>query len=66
VDVGTALLEIRDRRLYHATHERFDDYCMQAAAVMAGLQVDTNNCAPPQNEAQARELAPLVKSAARM
>jgi len=30
--------------------------------VVLPLVVDTNNCAPPANEAQARELAPLVKA----
>ena len=75
VEVGAALLAIRDRRLYREAHGTFEDYCrerwrfsrprayqmIEAAEVMA--LVSTNvDIAPPTNEAQARELAPLVKA----
>ena len=29
VDVGSALLAIRDRRLYRENHNTFDEYCQQ-------------------------------------
>lgn len=29
VEVGEALMEIRDQRLYRATHPRFEDYCRE-------------------------------------
>ena len=72
VDVGVALLHIRDRRLYHETHATFEEYCrerwgftrergrllMRAAEVVAELPTIVG-IAPPQNEAQARELARL-------
>jgi DNA N-6-adenine-methyltransferase (Dam) len=76
-EVGAALAEIRDERLYRETHATFEDYCrerwqmskthanrkIQAAAVMRAL-------APigvtPTNEAQARELAPLLNDEANM
>lgn len=65
VEVGTALLAIRDRKLYRATHSRFTDYTkerwgyaqrysyqlMDAAKVCAVAHVS--------NEWQARELVPL-------
>lgn len=69
-DVGNALSEIRDSRLYRMQYGTFEDYCRQrwdmsrprayqfidAAAVINNLStmVDT-----PGNERQARELAPL-------
>lgn len=74
IEVGTALLEIRDSRLYRETHETFEAYCQEhwgkgrrwayqlidaaevcALAHSAGLPV-------PANEAQARELAPLLRA----
>jgi hypothetical protein len=71
VDVGLALLEIRDGRLYRTTHETFDDYCrerwdlrrevgdrlIRAARV---VEVLNPNGLMPANEAQTRELAPLL------
>jgi DNA N-6-adenine-methyltransferase (Dam) len=70
VEVGEALREIRDRRLYRAQHPTFEDYCRQrwgmsrvhahrhikAAEVVALLPVGNR----PTSERQARELAPLA------
>lgn len=70
VDVGLALLEIRDSRLYRASHPTFDAYCrerwgwdrtyahrnIEAAKVAALLPIGNI----PANEAQARELVPLA------
>jgi hypothetical protein len=68
VEVGMALLEIRDSRLYRASHGTFEDYCRERwgwthrhanrvieASEVAGLVGPTG----PSVEAQARELAPL-------
>lgn len=72
MDVGAALLAIRDGRLYRDRgHMTFEDYCqkrwgwherraeqyMQAARV--AQELEAQNFAPPQNDAQARELARL-------
>jgi N6-adenosine-specific RNA methylase IME4 len=71
VEVGRALLEIRDARLYRATHGTFNEYCrerwsfsrergrqlIQAAQVVEALPTTVGI---PANEAQARELAPLL------
>lgn len=68
VAVGQALLEIRDSRLYRFGHGTFEDYCkarwgisrsrsyqlMDAAAVSTVVDTDS--------EAQARELAPVMRS----
>ena len=65
VEVGAALLEIREGRLYRATHVTFEEYCkerwgwnrdyankqIRAAQVVQNL--DTN-VSKPQTEAQAR------------
>ncbi|MBA2558446.1 MAG: hypothetical protein H0V07_00900 [Propionibacteriales bacterium] len=70
VEVGAALLAIRDRRLYRTTHGTFEDYCrdrwtmdrtyahrvMQSAEVVGMLP--TGNTVPV-NEAQARPLTRL-------
>ncbi len=70
VDVGQALLEIRDRRLYRECYKTFDDYCrerwgwsrsyahrhIQGAQVARLLPIGDK----PGNEAQARELVPLL------
>jgi hypothetical protein len=72
VEVGAALLEIRDSRLYRDDYANFDEYCrdrwgwshrhadrhIQAARV-AGLLGPIGP--KPQTEAVARELAPLAK-----
>jgi len=68
VEVGLALLEIRDKRLYKESHSSFDSYCrerwgysrqyghqlMAAAEVSSMLDIS--------NPRQAYELAPLVKA----
>ena len=74
VEVGEALLEIRNSRLYRESHYTFGDYCRErweldkpyahrlivAAEVTAKVtaMVPTGTTAPA-NEAQPRELAPL-------
>jgi hypothetical protein len=71
VDVGTALLEIRDSKLYRKGHETFEDYCrtrwnmsrihahrmIEAAEVNQNL-LPTGNILP-NSERQARELTQL-------
>jgi hypothetical protein len=73
IEVGSALLEIRDRRLYRETgYTEFDAYCRERwgfsrqhahrqieAAEVAGLL--SPNGDGPGNEAQARELVPLLR-----
>jgi hypothetical protein len=71
IEVGQALAEVRDRRLYRDKHGSFEEYCherwllsrtrayqlIDAAVVVNEMStmVDT----PPANERQARELVPL-------
>jgi len=71
VEVGTALREIRDKRLYRVTHATFTDYLQErwrvsrsrgyqlidAAKVAAAMSTTVDT---PPNEAQARELVPLL------
>jgi hypothetical protein len=71
-EVGEALAEIRDQRLYRETHVTFDAYCRErwqfdrgrayqlisAAEVARAIPVEFQQIA---NEAQARELVPLVR-----
>ena len=71
VEVGRALAEIRDQRLYRASHRTFEEYCherwllsrtrayrlIDAAAVVSPI----GDGQPPKNEAQARELVPLLR-----
>jgi hypothetical protein len=71
VDVGQALITIRDQRLYRAEYHSFDDYCrdrwsfrrahayrlIDAAQVVSNLE--TADGPLPANESQARALAPL-------
>lgn len=70
-EVGTALLKIRDDRLYRASHGTFEDYCRerwQLSARHANRTIEAARVAEilgpigpsPANEAQARELAPLL------
>ena len=73
VDVGNALLEIRDKRLYRQEYSTFEDYCnkqwnmkqsrayqfMDSAKVVGILQSSTIGELLPTNEAQARPLASL-------
>lgn len=64
--VGSALMEIRDKRLYRETHRRFEDYCQErwgftdrrARQMIEASQIGT--MVPVSNERQARELAPLL------
>ena len=71
VDVGNALLEIRDKRLYRADYSTFEDYCRErwnmsrihAHRMMEAASV-TNNLLPignvlPATESQARPLTSL-------
>lgn len=74
VEVGNALAEIRDNRLYRATHRTFEEYCRErwgikrshAKRLMASAET-TKNLAPigataipcPANEAQVRPLTKL-------
>jgi hypothetical protein len=71
VEVGDALLTIRDNRLYRGEYATFDAYCKERwgfsrqrahqltdAAEVVGI-VSTIVDVPPGNEAQARELVPL-------
>ena len=71
VEVGRALAEIRDQRLYRAAHRTFEEYrherwllsrtrayrLIDAAAVVSPI----GDIEPPKNEAQARELVPLLR-----
>jgi hypothetical protein len=72
VEVRTALMEIRNSRLYRATHPRFEDYLderwgmsrsrgyrLMDAARVAELVSPIGDI--PANEAQARELVPLLR-----
>lgn len=72
LDVGRALLAIRDERLYRSEHETFETYCRErwgmtdryARNLMQAAEVGTT--VPVQNEAQARELAPLLDQPERL
>jgi len=72
LDVGRALLAIRDERLYRAEHDTFESYCQDrwamtdryARNLMAAASVGT--VVPVTNEAQARELAPLLDQPERL
>jgi hypothetical protein len=70
-EVGNALMEIRDRRLYRETHKTFEDYCNErwqfsgrrANQLIGAAQVtsDLGTIVPiPENEAQARPLTQLA------
>lgn len=73
VEVGQALASVRDNKLYRATHDTFEDYCRerwnleratayraiqsaQVSAILSPIGEEINN------EAQARELAPLLET----
>jgi len=71
VEVGHALFEIREQRLYRATHTTFQDYCRErwhlsrpeayrAIDAARVVEVLTPIGDAPMNEGQARELAPLL------
>jgi hypothetical protein len=71
VEVGQALAEIRDKRLYRESHDTFDAYCrdrwdfqrahayrlIESAAVVKDLDPVAAKLPLPANEAQARALA---------
>lgn len=67
VEVGQALLEIRESRLYRETHDTFEDYCrdrwgwsrQRAHQMIEASAMSTIVDIAPSNEAQARELARL-------
>jgi phage N-6-adenine-methyltransferase len=70
VDVGAALLEIRDSRLYRESHATFEDYCRERwglssrhvnrTIIAAELTETVRPIGPaPASESVARELAPL-------
>lgn len=77
VEVGQALLEIRDARLYRESHATWEDYCQerwgwgrnytnkQVAAAEAVEALGTGVPTPP-TEAHARELTPLRDRPAQM
>jgi hypothetical protein len=66
VEVGLALAEIRDARLYRTTHPSFEAYCAEcwrfgdrrARQLIATAEIGT--MVPVANERQARELLPLA------
>lgn len=72
-EVGAALLEIRDGKLYRETHATFEDYCrerwqlkqshtyrlMDAASVIENLKSSPNGGTLPDNERQIRPLTSL-------
>lgn len=66
VEVGTALLEIRDSRLYRGEHGTFEAYCQAAFGFSRrrGNQLiqaaEVGTMVPIDNERQARELVPLL------
>ncbi len=73
VDVGNSLRDIRDLRLYRATHATFDVYCRERwgatkshvnftirAAGVHGTLSDNNCCHLPSNEAQIRDLGKVA------
>jgi len=70
VEIGKALQQIRDKRLYRETHERFEDYCRDRwefskananRVIAAAAVVDrvTPIGVTPANEAQARPLTTI-------
>jgi phage N-6-adenine-methyltransferase len=77
VEVGRALQEIRERRLYKATHGSFEAYCkerwgfrrahahrlIQSVRVVQALSPTGDT---PASERQARELAPLLSAPDRL
>jgi hypothetical protein len=79
VEVGMALKEIRDRRLYRQLYSTFEEYCARrwdfsrprayelcaASEVIADLSANADIKLLPENEAQARPLTRLKDPAAR-
>lgn len=68
IDVGQALAEIRDSRLYKGSHETFEAYCQErwgftdrrARQIMEAAEIGT--MVPVENERQARALASVPES----
>lgn len=79
LEVGMALKEIRDRRLYRQLYSTFEEYCARrwdfsrprayelvaASEVVADLSAIADTEVLPENEAQARPLTRLKDAAAR-
>jgi hypothetical protein len=77
VEVGNALLEVRESRLYRAEHATFEDYCKErwgmdrryANRIIEAVEV-ANLLGPmgpiPESERQARELVPLKAEPAKL
>jgi hypothetical protein len=71
VEVGNAIREIRDERLYRDEYHSFEDYCQKRwgwSRVHAHRHIEAANTSEllpmgntPKNERQARELAPLAR-----
>ncbi len=72
VEVGAALMEIRDARLYRASHGDFDTYCAERwgmkrahayrlieSSEIVGALSPIGDTPTPETESQARALAPL-------
>ncbi len=72
IEVGQALMEIRERRLYRETHATFEDYCRERwglkrprayelieAAQTVGVLSEISDIGPPSRESHAAELARL-------
>ena len=74
MEVGEALMAIRDKRLYRQTHPDFHTYCQDRWSIGASRGRQLINAAQvtrllaavsdevPENERQARELAPFLSS----
>lgn len=68
LEVGEALIEIRESRLYRGTHGTFEAYCdarwgftdRRARQLMAAAEIGT--IVPVSKEGQARELLPLLEA----
>jgi hypothetical protein len=75
-EVGSALLEIREKRLYRETHRRFEDYCRERfgfsasrgrqliAAAKTVTDVTLRGLPAPKTEGEARELARRLRAEA--
>jgi hypothetical protein len=69
IEVGSALLQIRDQRLYRMTHQTYADYCNERWGMsrqrayqlidssQVGAELSTMVDKPPKNEREAREIA---------
>ncbi len=72
VEVGKALMEIRESRLYRETHGTFETYCRErwGFSKRRGNQLiqaaEVGTMVPVENERQARELVPLLDDEAEL